>query len=93
MLKNRQASEQEGAPQSKSSTYKSCARNFSIQHHQDLYHVFIDFRKAFNRVWHAVLWATMKKYNIRTNLIQVTKNFYNKATSAVLFNSSIGGWF
>ena len=35
----------------------------------------------------------MKKYNISTNLIQVTKNIYNKATSAVLFNGSIGDWF
>ena len=35
----------------------------------------------------------MKKYNISTNLIQVIKNFYNKATSAVLFNGSIGDWF
>ena len=35
----------------------------------------------------------MKKYNISTNLIQVTKNLYNKATSAVLFNGSIGDWF
>ena len=44
-------------------------------------------------VWHAALWATMKKYNISTNLIQVIKNLYNKATSAVLFNGSIGDWF
>ena len=36
------------------------------------------------------LWATMKKYNISTNLIQVLTNLYNKATSDVLFNSSIG---
>ena len=43
--------------------------------------------------WHAALWATMKTYNISTNLIQVIKNLYNKATSAVLFNSSIGDWF
>ena len=64
-----------------------------IQHQQDLYHVFIGFKKAFVRVWHAALWATMKKYNISTNLIQVIKNFYNKATSAILFNSSIGDWF
>ena len=64
-----------------------------LQHQQDLYHVFIDFKKAFDRVWHAALWATMKKYNISTNLIQVIKNLYNKATSAVLFNSSIGNWF
>ena len=35
----------------------------------------------------------MKKYNISTNLIQVIKNLYNKAISAVLFNSSIGDWF
>ena len=63
-----------------------------LQHQQDLCHVFIDFKKAFNRVWHAALWATMKKY-ISTNLIQVIKNLYNKATSAILFNSSIGDWF
>ena len=35
----------------------------------------------------------MKKYNISTNLVQVIKNLYNKATSAILFNSSIGDWF
>ena len=26
-------------------------------------------QKAFDRVWHAALWATMKMYNISTNLI------------------------
>ena len=35
----------------------------------------------------------MKKYNISTNLIKVIKNLYNKATSAVLFNSSVEDWF
>ena len=34
----------------------------------------------------------MKKYNISTNLIRVIENLYNKATGAVLFNSSIGDW-
>ena len=37
-----------------------------LQHQQDLYHFFIDFKKAFDRVWHAALWANMKKYNIST---------------------------
>ena len=64
-----------------------------LQHQQDLYHVIIDFKKAFDRVRHAALWATMKKYNISTNLIQFIKYLYNKATSAVLFNGSIGDWF
>ena len=35
----------------------------------------------------------MKKYNISANLIRVIKNLYDKTTSAVLFNSSIGDWF
>ena len=35
----------------------------------------------------------MKKYNTSTNLIRIIKNLYDKATSAVLFNSSIGDWF
>ena len=63
-----------------------------LQHHQDFYHVFIDFKKAFNRVWHAALRATMK-YNISQNLVQVIKNLCNKATSAVLFNRSVQDWF
>ena len=33
------------------------------------------------------------KYNISTNLIRVIKNLYDKATSAVIFNSSLGEWF
>ena len=64
-----------------------------LQHQQDLYYVFIDFKKAFDRVWHAALWATMKRYNISTNLIRVIKNLYDKATTAVFFNSSMGDWF
>ena len=78
MLKNRQASKQKGTSKSRSSTYESAVQ-------LDLYHVFIDFKKAFDRVWHAALWAT-----ISTSLIRVIKNLYGKATSAVLFNSSIG---
>ena len=64
-----------------------------LQHQQDLYHVFIDFKKAFDRVWRAALCATTKKYNISTNVIQVIKKLYNKAASAVLFNGSAGDWF
>ena len=58
-----------------------------LQHQQELYHVFIDI-KAFNRVWHAALWATMEKY-MKANLIRIIKNLHDKATSAVLFNRSM----
>ena len=68
-----------------------CEKYF--QHQQDLYHVFIDFKKALNRVWQAALLATIKKYNISANLIRVIKHLHVKTTSAVLFNSSISDWF
>ena len=64
-----------------------------LQHQQDLYHVFIDFKKAFDRVWHAALWETMKKYKISTNLNRVIKKLHDKATTAFLFNGGIGDWF
>ena len=64
-----------------------------LQHQQNLYHVFIDFKKAFDRVWHEALWATMRKYNINANIIRAIENLYDKAQSAVLFNGSTEEWF
>ena len=62
-----------------------------LQRQQDLYHVFIDVKEAFDRVWFAALCATMKKY-ISANLIRDIKHLYDNATSAVLFNGSTGDW-
>ena len=64
-----------------------------LQHQQNLYNDFIYFKKAFDRVWHEALWATMRKYNINASMIRAIKNLYNKAQSAVLFYGSTGEWF
>ena len=64
-----------------------------MQHQQNPYHVFIDFKKAFDRVWHDALCATMRKYNIYASIIRAIDNLYNKARSAVLFNGNTGKWF
>ena len=64
-----------------------------LQHQQNLYHVFIDFKKAFDRVWHEALWATVRKYNINASIIRAIENLYDKAQGAVLFNGSTGEWF
>ena len=64
-----------------------------LQHQQNLYHVFIDFKKAFDRVWHAALWATMRKYNINANLVRAFEHLYDNAISAVHMNGSTGEWF
>ena len=39
------------------------------QHQHEIYHVFVDFKKAFDRVWHEALWATMKKFNMGRKII------------------------
>ena len=88
------AEEQAGFRTGRSTTEQIFNLSILCEKQQDLYHVFIDFKiKAVNRVWHAALWAVMRKYNISINHIQVIKNLYNKATSALLFDSSIGDWF
>ena len=48
-----------------------------LQHQQNLYHVFIDFKKVFDRVWYAALWATMRKYNINANLVRTIEQLYD----------------
>ena len=58
-----------------------------------LYHIFIDFRKAFDRVWQNALWSSMKKYNIDTKLINVIQSLYEKASSAVIHKGICGDWF
>ena len=60
-----------------------------LQHQQDFYHVFIDFKEAFDRVWYAALWAITKKYDTSVSPIRVIKSLYDMATSTVLFNGSI----
>ena len=64
-----------------------------LQHQQDLFHVFVDFKKAFDRVWHAALWSTMKLCNMNANVIRVIESLYSKATSTVYYNGSVGEWF
>ena len=60
-----------------------------VYHQKHLYLVFIDFKKAFDRVWHPALWATMKKYNISHGLVCSIKIIYSNAMSAVFHNASI----
>lgn len=64
-----------------------------LQHQRELYHNFIDFKKAFDRVWHEGLWHVLRGFGIEEGLIQAIQSLYNSASSAVLLNSSIGEFF
>ena len=85
-------SEPEGAPQNKYLISGSSARN-TCSISRISYHVFIDFKTAFDSVWHEALWATMRKYNINASIIRAIETLCDKAQSAVLFNGSTGEWF
>ena len=58
-----------------------------------MYHVFIDFKKAFDRVYYVALSATMRKYNINANLVRAIEHLCDDALSAVQINGSTGEWF
>ena len=64
-----------------------------LQHQQNLFLVFIDFKKAIDRVWQAALWATLRQYHINANLVRSIEQLYSMATSAVQMDGSIGEWF
>ena len=59
----------------------------------ELFHNFIDFKKAFDRVSHDRLWRVLKQCNIDSQLIEVIISLYDEATSAVLLNGSVGDSF
>ena len=50
-------------------------------------------KKAFDRVWHAAIWANMQKYNISANLVWAIEYLYDEAIIAVQMNGSTGEWF
>ena len=63
-------------------------RHIEIQ--KDLYHNFIDFKKAFDRVWHDGVWSSLQKYGINSNIISMIKALYCNSSSAVPINNIQG---
>ena len=55
-----------------------------LVHQEELFHNRIDFKKAFDHVWHDSLYRLLKEYNIESRLIEVMTSFYDDATSTLL---------
>src|SRR2546425_3197919 len=55
--------------------------------------VFIDFKKAFDRVWHVGMLRVMRHYNIPAKLCSLIKSLYDQAISAVRVGKDISDWF
>jgi len=54
---------------------------------------FIDFRKAFDRVWHEALWHTMGKFNIGKGITTLIANLYKDAKCTVRVDGQLSEWF
>ena len=48
-----------------------------------LYICFVDFRKAFDQVWHTGLYYKLLKYNIRGNFFHLIENMYNNSRACI----------
>ena len=66
---------------------KSTARNKKV------YNCFVDYRKAFNSVWHGGLWAVMNSYGIDDNLTRLMQAIYTETRSMVIVNGMHSDWF
>ena len=70
-------SDQAGAQKNRPSIVESSLRSI---------HSFVDFKKAFDRVWRAVLWQVLGSFNIETGLVQAMQAVYENSGSAVLLD-------
>ncbi|GFR65860.1 endonuclease-reverse transcriptase [Elysia marginata] len=65
-----------------------------MQHQRDLFHNFIDFKKAFDRVWWLDgLWHVLRGFNIDEGLVKTIESLYMNSNSAVFLNNTIGNFF
>ena len=62
-------------------------------HQSKVYHNFIDFKKAFDRIWHQGLWHTMKKYKIGKGMINLVQQLYEHAKTTVMIGDTYSDWF
>ena len=60
-----------------------------LQRQRDLFHNFVDFKKAFDIVWHAGLWQVLRIFNIEEGLVQAIQALYENSISAVLLNNQL----
>ena len=53
------------------------------KHNSKIYACFVDFRKAFDSVWHKGLFYRLLSYGINGKMFRLIKNLYSKSTSMV----------
>ena len=54
---------------------------------------FIDYKKAFDRVWHDALWEVLRKYGLDENVMRALEQLYTKSTSKVRVGAKLSQKF
>ena len=64
-------------------TLRALIEKYSHHHKQKVYACFIDFRKAFDSVWHKGLFHRILSYGIGGKLYDLIKSLYSRSTCAI----------
>ena len=64
-----------------------------IEKGKNLFVCYIDFEKAFDRVWQTGLWHCMAFFGFPDKYIRLLQALYNQSQSAVRVNGSLTDWF
>ena len=73
--------------------WRQLAERYIEAQNGELVNVFIDFKKAFDRVWHTGMYRVLQHYNIPRKLTALIQNLYSQAVSAVRIGVDISDWF
>ena len=73
--------------------WRQLAERYIEVQNGELVNVFIDFKKAFDRVWHTGMFRVLQHYNIPRKLTALIQNLYSQAVSAVRIGNDISDWF
>ncbi|KAK2552755.1 putative RNA-directed DNA polymerase from transposon BS [Acropora cervicornis] len=60
-----------------------------IEHDLKVFLNFVDYRKAFDRVWHDTIWAVLRKYGIDENIMRALEQLYTKSTNKEIVSRSV----
>ncbi len=60
---------------------------------RELFCLFIDYEKAFDKVWREGLWYKLVKENIKGKILNVIRNMYDNIKSCVMLNQDLSDTF
>ena len=74
-------------------TLRTLIEKYCYQNKQKIYACFVDFRKAFDSVWHEGLFHRIFQYGIRGNVYELIKSLYSKSSCSVKIGKCVTSKF